>query len=55
LFAPEMAAANANLPAQTVFEPHIMIDPETGTEYIARTEQEHLDYMARGFYHDDDK
>ena len=55
LFAPEMAAADANLPAETVFEPHIMIDPETGTEYIARTEEEHLKYAALGYYHDDDK
>ena len=50
-----MAAADANLPAETVFEPHIMIDPETGKEYIARTEQEHMDYMAMGYVHDDDK
>jgi len=54
IFAPEMAAANQNLPAETVFEPHIMIDPETGKEYIARTEQEHLDYMAMGYTHDDE-
>jgi hypothetical protein len=52
LFAPEMAAADANLPAETVFEPHIMIDPGTGTEYIARTEQEHMDYAALGYYHE---
>jgi hypothetical protein len=55
LFAEEMAAADANLPAETVFEPHIMIDPVTGKEYIARTEQEHMDYMAMGYVHDDDK
>jgi hypothetical protein len=55
LFAEEMAAADANLPAETVFEPHIMIDPETGKEYIARTEQEHMDYMAMGYVHYDDK
>jgi hypothetical protein len=28
-----------------------MIDPATGTEYIARTEQEHMDYMALGYVH----
>jgi hypothetical protein len=54
IFAEDMAAANLNLPAETVFEPHIMIDPETGKEYIARTEQEHLDYMAMGYTHDDE-
>jgi hypothetical protein len=52
LFAPEMADASVGLPAVTVFEPHIMIDPATGTEYIARTEQEHMDYAALGYYHD---
>ena len=55
IFAEDMAAVAEGLPEKTVFEPHIMIDPETGEEYIARTEQEHLDYAARGFYHDDDK
>jgi hypothetical protein len=39
------------LPAQVYFEPHIMIDPMTEKEYIARTEQEHLDYMALGYVH----
>jgi hypothetical protein len=28
-----------------------MVDPETGKEYYARTEQEHLDYAAQGYYH----
>jgi hypothetical protein len=55
IFAEDMAAVAEGLPEKTVFEPHIMIDPATGEEYIARTEQEHLDYMSRGFYHDDDK
>ena len=54
IFAEDMATVAQGLPAETQFEPHIMIDPETGKEYIARTEQEHLDYAARGFYHDDD-
>jgi hypothetical protein len=53
-FAAEMAAGQETLPAETVFEPHIMIDPATGKEYIARTEQEHLDYAALGYYHDED-
>jgi len=39
------------LPAEEPFEPHTMIDLVTGTEYIARTEQEHLDYAARGYVH----
>jgi hypothetical protein len=55
LFAPEMADVAVGLPAETVFEPHIMTDPETGTEYIARSEEEHLKYAALGYYHDDDK
>jgi hypothetical protein len=54
IFAEDMAAANANLPAETVFEAHIMVDPETGKEYIARTEQEHLDYAAMGYMHEDE-
>jgi hypothetical protein len=29
-----------------------MIDPSTGTEYIARTEEEHLAYAALGYYHE---
>lgn len=55
VFAEDMAAVAESLPEKTVFEPHIMVDPETGEEYIARSEQEHMDYAARGFYHDDDK
>jgi len=55
LFAQEMVNAAVGLPAQTVYEPHIMTDPATGTEYIARTETEHLQYAALGYYHDDDK
>jgi len=45
---PEMAVPmSATMP----FEPHTMIDPATGVEYIARTEQEHLDYAAMGYIH----
>ena len=51
LFANDMRAGQEVLPPQPVFEPHIMVDPETGMEYIARTEQEHLDYAALGYIH----
>jgi hypothetical protein len=44
----------ASIPAQPAFDPHIMINPETGEEFIARTEQEHLDYAALGYVHKDD-
>jgi hypothetical protein len=53
LFAEDMAAVAEGLPAETVFEPHIMKDPATGKEYIARTEQEHLDYAALGYVHEE--
>jgi len=55
LFAEDMAAVAEGLPEKTVFEPHIMINPETGEEFIARTEEEHLRYAEMGYYHDDDK
>ena len=55
LFAQEMANASVGLPAETVFEPHIMTDPATGQEYIARNKAEHEQYAALGYYHDDDK
>lgn len=42
------------LPAEEPFEPHTMIDLETGREYIARTEQEHLEYAALGYVHKQD-
>lgn len=50
-FATDMLANEETLPAEPAFEPHIMVDPATGTEYIARTEQEHLDYAALGYIH----
>ena len=53
-FAADMLLGQDVLPAETVFEPHIMIDPATGTEYIARTEQEHINYAALGYYHKDE-
>ena len=54
LFANDMLAGQEPLPAQPVFEAHIMIDPITGDEYIARTEQEHLNYSALGYVHKED-
>jgi hypothetical protein len=39
------------LPEKEPFEPHEMYNPETGDEVIARTEQEHMDYMAQGYIH----
>ena len=53
-FATDMIAGEEALPAEPVFEAHIMVDPDSGTEYIARTEQEHLDYAALGYIHKDD-
>ena len=53
VFAQDMLAAGQGLPAEAPFEPHIMKDPETGKEYIARTEQEHLEYAAMGYVHED--
>jgi hypothetical protein len=41
------------LPATEPFEPHKMIDPATGQEYIARTEAEHLAYAELGYVHKD--
>ena len=54
VFAQDMLGAGDNLPAEAPFEPHIMKDPETGKEYIARTEQEHLEYAAMGYVHEED-
>jgi hypothetical protein len=55
LFASDMLAGQEQLPAQPVFEPHVMINVETGEEYIARTEQEHLDYAALGYVHKEEE
>lgn len=55
LIMPELATeASLALPAVMPFEPHTMVDPATGVEYIARTEQEHMDYAAMGYYHKED-
>lgn len=39
------------LPAEPVFEPHIMFNADTGEEYIASNEQEHLALAAQGYVH----
>jgi hypothetical protein len=44
----------AEIPAQPPFDVHIMIDPDTGTEYYARTEAEHLRYAELGYVHKED-
>ena len=33
------------------FEPHIMEDPQTGERRLARTEEEHLELAAQGWFH----
>ena len=42
------------LPEKEPFEPHKMVNPETGEEFIARTEAEHLEYAAMGYVHEDE-
>lgn len=44
----------ATIPAVVPFDPHIMIDPATGIEYIARTMEEHMTYADLGYYHKED-
>lgn len=51
LVLPEGEYNLAALPDQPVFKPHVMVDPATGTEYIASTEQEHMNYSALGYVH----
>ncbi len=41
-----------DIPERKPFEPHYMINTETGEKFIARTEQEHLDYAAMGYIHE---
>ena len=43
------------IPAEKPFEPHYMIDPATGKEYIARTEAEHIAYAAMGYVHESEE
>jgi hypothetical protein len=38
----------------TVFEPHIMIDPVSGEQRTANTEQQHLELAALGWIHQED-
>ena len=42
----------ADIPAQPPFDPHVMINPETGEKFYARTEEEHLAYAALGYVHE---
>lgn len=42
------------LPERAFFEPHTMVNPETGEEFIARTEAEHLAYAELGYIHKED-
>ena len=41
------------IPSEKPFEPHYMIDPASGKQYIARTEAEHLAYAELGYVHED--
>jgi hypothetical protein len=38
----------------TVFEPHVMLDPNTGEKQIAETMEQHLDLQSRGWIHIED-
>jgi hypothetical protein len=38
----------------TVFEPHVMLDPNTGEKQIAETVEQHLDLQSRGWIHIED-
>jgi hypothetical protein len=42
------------VPAQPPFEIHIMINPATGEEFYARTEEEHLRYAELGYVHQEE-
>jgi hypothetical protein len=41
----------AEIPEKPPFDVHVMINPETGEEFYARTEEEHLRYAAMGYVH----
>jgi hypothetical protein len=43
----------ATIPERPAFDPHIMKNYSTGDEVIARTEEEHLAYMAQGYVHEE--
>ena len=42
------------VPAQPPFDIHVMVNPETGEEFYARTEAEHLRYADLGYVHKDE-
>jgi hypothetical protein len=42
----------AEIPEQPPFDVHVMINPDTGEEFYARTEEEHLRYAALGYVHE---
>lgn len=44
----------SDIPSEVPFEPHKMIDPATGDEYYARTEEEHIMYANMGYVHEED-
>lgn len=55
LIMPEYVATEAStFPPKPLFEAHTMVNPETGLEVIARTEQEHIAYMEQGYIHEED-
>lgn len=43
------------LPPAPPFEPHIMVDPNTGEERIARTEEEHIALAEAGWVHEEEE
>jgi hypothetical protein len=42
----------AEIPEQPPFDVHVMINPDTGEKFYARTEEEHLRYAAMGYVHE---
>lgn len=42
------------VPEQPPFDIHIMVNPETGEEFYARTEEEHIMYANMGYVHKDE-
>ena len=42
------------VPAQPPFDIHVMVNPETGEEFYARTEAEHIRYAELGYVHKDE-
>lgn len=47
-------AAEETAEQEDVFEPHEMINPQTGERRMAMTQQEHLDLAAQGWIHQED-